>query len=313
MLLVPARPGCTPRRGAGAFRPPHAHPAPPQLLAARFGPGPQSPHLSNGQRTLEELAAAAGDTRSVLPLSPAPFFRLPLGHDSSAHLGACATLWLLSPPLRPLWGAPSCPEPPNTPHIPLVAQLSGQSPRTSPGRGTGLCLPGPPKDLGTPAPKAEQEQQPHPARTHTPPASSGPAWQGTPGLVWPDPRPPWRQGRGPGADTEAFVWPLRQALHFPGRLSLRPGLFPADHTSCSAPPSVPPACGGRGGAQMWLLGAGDGGEARPHLRLSHGRPQRSPYGGFHPLPPSAVWPRAPGSKWADGLRIRLASALLTPF
>lgn len=37
-----------------------------------------------------------------------------------------------------------------------------------------------------------------------------------------------------------------------------------------------------------------------------------PYGSRHPLPPSAVWPQAPGSKWADGLQIRLASALLTP-
>lgn len=66
--------------------------------------GPQSPHLLNGRKPLE--IQGRGGALSVPPLSPPPFFRLPLGCDSSTHSGACATLWLLSPPLHPLRGEP---------------------------------------------------------------------------------------------------------------------------------------------------------------------------------------------------------------
>lgn len=204
------------------------------------------------------------DTLSVLPLSPTPFFRLPLGCESSTHSGACATLWLLSPPLHPLWGAPGCPKPPNTTHIPPAAQLSGQSPRHLPGEGQSCAFLSLLRTSGTPAPRAEQ---PNAARTQTPPTLRGQPGKGPQGWCG------WTQGQGGTVPTVGHPGNRVQALG----LTQRPlcGHWGRHYTSQDAslcgPPSFPlttpaarfpplfhqPIGGGRGGgAQMWLLGAG---------------------------------------------------------
>ena len=103
----------------------------------------------------------------------------------------------------------------------------------------------------------------------------------------------------------------RQPVHFPGRLSPRPALFPADRTSCSAPPSVPPVrggCGGRLRCGCWEQEDGGWGGATP----SKARPQEA-----SAEPPVAAptpchhLPSGPGPLGASGqmgLRIRPASA-----
>lgn len=102
----------------------------------------------------------------------------------------------------------------------------------------------------------------------------------------------------------------RQPVHFPGRLSPRPALFPADRTSCSAPPSVPPVrggCGG-GGSDVAVGSRRMGGGVTP----SKARPQET-----SAEPPVAAptpchhLPSGPGPLGASGqmgLRIRPASA-----
>lgn len=103
--------------------------------------------------------------RSVPPLL---FSTLPwaVTHPPT-HSGACATLWLLSPPLHPLRGAPCCPKPPNIIHIPpsLASRLLGQSPWTA-GRGMSWAFLSLRRTLGHPAPTAKW---PSPVLTGIPP------------------------------------------------------------------------------------------------------------------------------------------------
>lgn len=95
----------------------------------------------------------------------------------------------------------------------------------------------------------------------------------------------------------------RRAVHFPGRLSLRPALFPADRTSCSAPPlcSASPQWV-RGETQMWLLGAGGWGgatpsKARPWEALAE--PPMAASTPCHHLP-SGLGPREQVGRWDSG-------------
>lgn len=67
-------------------------------------------------------------------------------------------------------------------------------------------------------------------------------------------------------------------------------------TSClSRPP--PGATQGREPSDVTAETRGPEGE--PYARHSPWKPGGAPIGGFHPLPPSAVWPRALGTMWAD--------------
>lgn len=302
--------------GAGGWGLP-AHIRPTQATAAR--PGPQSPHPLNEQRALEEPATAGAALSPSCPSSPLLFSAFPwaVTHPTTRALvqpsGSC-------PHPSALSGEPlAAPSHPTQPTILWPVGSQDRASRRLPGEGCSCAFLGLLRTSGAPAPSAKQ---PSVARTQIPPTSQGqPGGPRSPGSVRPAPRPwrngpkpgpPWGWGPGLGANTEAFVQPHRHKLHFPGCFSLWPALFPADRTSCSVPPSVPPACwqGGRLTSGCWEQ---EDGRLTPSERLSPGKPRRSPHGGFHPLPPSAVWPQAPGSKWADGLRIRLALALLTPF
>lgn len=89
---------------------------------------------------------------------------------------------------------------------------------------------------------------------------------------------------------------LRQALHFPGRLSPWPALFPSNYTSCSATSSVLSARGGGGRLRCGCYAQEDGWGTTP----SEAQPWEASEEPLWRLPPSAVWPRAPGSEWADG-------------
>lgn len=172
-LLSPACHGRTLQRwseGPRASGPYQAHPG--HCCPARASVSPSVKWTEGSGRA----GHGGGGTQSVLPLFPTPFFRLPLGCDSSNHSGACATLWLPSAPLRPLWGAPGCPEPPNTTHSPLAGRLPGQSPPTSPRRGVQLCLPRPPQDLWGASPQRQAAQRgSNPDPSHL----EGPAWRAT--------------------------------------------------------------------------------------------------------------------------------------
>lgn len=151
--------------GPGPCRPP-ACPGAPQLSplgTVRPGQGPVTFQTSMSPSV--KWAEAFGKARAVErtlshPLPTPPFFRLPLGYDSSTHSGSCATLWLLSPALHPLRGAPGCPEPPNTTHIPpgLASQLLGQRPWPA-GRGPSWAFLSLLRTLGPPAPRASGPAQ----------------------------------------------------------------------------------------------------------------------------------------------------------
>lgn len=151
--------------GPGPCRPP-ACPGAPQLSplgTVRPGQGPVTFQASMSPSV--KWAEAFGKARAVErtlshPLPTPPFFRLPLGYDSSTHSGSCATLWLLSPALHPLRGAPGCPEPPNTTHIPpgLASQLLGQRPWPA-GRGPSWAFLSLLRTLGPPAPRASGPAQ----------------------------------------------------------------------------------------------------------------------------------------------------------
>ena len=107
---------------------------------------------------------------------------------------------------------------------------------------------------------------------------------------------PWGRHRG-------LCVACRRPVHFPGRLSPPPALFPADRTSCLAPASVPPARGGWRGrlrCGCWEQEDGDGGatttppphEARPR-EASAEAPWRLP-------PPATICRLAPGPREQAG-------------
>lgn len=117
-----------------------------------------------------------------------------------------------------------------------------------------------------------------------------------------DPGPAWEQGPGLEADTEAFVW--RAGSQYTSRdASLHgPPSFPPTAPAAQLPPLFHQSAVGAGGGSDVAVGSRrmGGGGRDPIQGSATGGLSRAPCGGSHPLPPSAVWPRAPGSKWADG-------------
>lgn len=277
------------------------------VCTVRLGQGPVTFQTSMSPSV--EWAEAFGKARAVArslshPLPTPPFFRLPLGSDSSTHSGSCATLWLLSPPLHPLRGAPGCPEPPNTTHIPpgLASQLLGQRPWPA-GRGPSWAFLSLLGTLGPPAPQASGPAQLQPGSLllwrvgYRPPAQHG-----CPGLVRSNPRPGWdcpdpglHWDRGPGLQTDrGLCAALRQALHFPGRLWPRPALSPRRAGAPAAQLPVPPACsGGGGGSDVAVRSRREEGDPIPGsgTEASEEPPVAAP---------TAICRLALGSEWADG-------------